>query len=90
MLNHRVESLQELREAACEGASFLISLGSDLVSKKWIVWDESRDTFLIHNYIDNSEQELNPEEVMNNQLTLIGEAMEKGKLYLDEDGGDEM
>lgn len=67
-----------------EAAEFFILLRSYLRSSKRIVWEEGQKMFFIINYIDDSEQELNEEQLMDRRYTNIGYAMTKGALFKDD------
>ena len=78
-----IESLDQLRVEAEDFAEFLIQLKGGLVSRKVIRWYEDDKKFWILNCIDDTEQCLTEKQIINNEHTLIGEAIEKKAFYKD-------
>jgi hypothetical protein len=78
-----IESLEQLKVEAEDFAEFLIQLKGGLVSRKVIRWDEDDKKFWILNCIDDTEQCLTEKQIINNEHTLIGEAIEKKAFYKD-------
>lgn len=58
----------------------MIALNFGLVSRKHISFDG--EIFYVHNYIDESKQELTESGFMDKSLTHIGHAMEVGALAI--------
>ena len=83
MENKKIENIEQLKSEAENGLDCFISLNGCLRSSKHIWYDEESNQFEIINLIDGSEQCLTPEELMNNEFTNIGEAMQKGALIKD-------
>jgi len=80
-----IASLEQLKKEANteEGRDFFILLAHGwLRSSKWIRWDDDERRFFVRNEIDDTEQELTEKQIMDNDYTLIGEAIEKGALFM--------
>ncbi len=77
----RIQTLEELKAESRDGAEFFILLNFHLRSSKWIKWEEETQVFIIHNYIDESEQVLSETEIMDEGLTNIGRAMKLGAFF---------
>jgi len=75
--------MEQLKSESKDGLECFIFLNDGLRSSKHIRYFADENQFEIINYIDGSEQYLTPEEMMNNDLTNIGIAMEKGALIKD-------
>ncbi|MFC1895647.1 hypothetical protein ACFL0Q_03150 [Thermodesulfobacteriota bacterium] len=80
----RIKSLEQLKRESEYGAPFFILLNYNLKSSKWIVWDDIEKLFHIHNFIDETEQELTDKQLMDKTWTNIGDAMIKGALFKDD------
>jgi len=81
----RISSLEELKEAAGDGADFFILLAGGFVrSSKYISYDSAEDRFWILNLIDSSEQSLKASNILKKQHTNIGEAITKGAFFKDD------
>ena len=78
----RVNSLDELKQI-CDGRmrDFFIQLNFGIRSTKAISYDRSADKFYIVNIIDDSEQELSSKEIMDENNSHIGKAIELGAFY---------
>lgn len=78
----RVKSLDELKQI-CDGRmrDFFIQLNFGIRSTKAISYDRSTDKFYIVNIIDDSEQELSSKEIMDENNSHIGKAIELGEFY---------
>lgn len=78
----RVKSLDELKQI-CDGRmrDFFIQLNFGIRSTKAISYDSSTDKFYIVNIIDDSEQELSSKEIMDENNSNIGKAIELGAFY---------
>lgn len=78
----RVKSLDELKQI-CDGRmrDFFIQLNFGIRSTKSISYDRSTDKFYIVNIIDDSEQELSSKEIMDENNSYIGKAIELGAFY---------
>lgn len=78
----RVKSLDELKQI-CDGRmrDFFIQLNFGIRSTKAISYDRSTDKFYIVNIIDDSEQELSSKEIMDENNSHIGKAIELGAFY---------
>ena len=78
----RVNSLDELKQI-CDGRmrDFFIQLNFGIRSTKAISYDRSTDKFYIVNIIDDSEQELSSKEIMDENNSHIGKAIELGVFY---------
>jgi len=93
----KIHSLEELKEAAgpqtfewrgkkftkC-GAEFFIVLAGIARSSKYISYDPASDRFWVWNMIDDSEQNLKATNILKKQHTNIGEAIEKGAFFKDD------
>jgi hypothetical protein len=81
----KIQSLEELKEAAGNGADFFILLAGGIArSSKYISYDPTEDKFWIWNMIDDSEQSLLAKNVMKKQHGNIGEAIQKGCFFKDD------
>ena len=78
----RVKSLDELKQI-CDGRmrDFFIQLNFGIRSTKAISYDRNTDKFYIVNIIDDSEQELSSKEIMDENNSHIGKAIELGAFY---------
>jgi hypothetical protein len=79
-----IESLEQLKEEAENLSEFLIQLRGGLVSRKIIQWHKDDRKFWIVNCIDDTEEWFTEEQIMDNEYTLIGEAIRKKALYKDQ------
>lgn len=79
----QIKSLAQLKKTlkSGDGKDFFILLNYGGRSSKWVSFDGK--TFYVINFIDGSEQELTPEELMDEKLTNIGRAIKKGAFYLE-------
>ena len=79
----QVKSTDQLKTILADGETkdFFILLNYGLRSSKAISYDGS-STFYVLNEIDDTEQELTEQELMNSDITNIGEAINKGAFYL--------
>ena len=79
----QVKSTDQLKSILADGETkdFFILLNFGLRSSKAISYDGS-STFYVLNEIDDTEQELTEQELMNSDITNIGEAINKGAFYL--------
>lgn len=79
----RVNSLDELKQmlASGETTEFFIQLNFGIRSSKAISYNEDTDTFYVLNEIDDTEQELNSEQMMDEDYTNIGKAIKFGSFY---------
>ena len=68
--------LEKLEQVDC-----FISLNGGIRSSK-SVWKQEDGVYTILNEIDDSEINLTKDEMFNTQKTLVGEAMNKGSLFL--------
>lgn len=76
----KVKSADHLKELVSEGHNdYFISFGIAR-SSKFINEGEDKDFFIL-NLIDDSEQELNADELFDKSKTNIGEAIEKGAFW---------
>jgi len=80
----RIESVEQLKDAASGGCECFIALVGCLRSSKYIHYDESDNTFAVINYIDGSEEVLSEEQLMDKDCSNIGVAMKRGALFLDD------
>ena len=78
----RVNSLDELKQI-CDGRmrDFFIQLNFGRHSTKAISYDRSTDKFYSVKIIDDSEQELSSKEIMDENNSNIGKAIELGAFY---------
>lgn len=83
--DQKVKSETELRNNANQtcGADIYITLVGYIRSSKQLWWEPAKKKYLILNFVDGSEQELSPKQLMNKNYTNIGYALEKGALYYD-------
>jgi hypothetical protein len=77
----RIESIEQLKAEAEQGAEFFILLNHGLRSSKDIVWDAKAKKFHIFNHIDQTEQHLTERQLMDRGFTNIGYAMKRGALF---------
>ena len=79
----QVKSVNQLKEILADGETkdFFIQLNFGLRSSKCVSYDG--ETFYILNSIDDTEQELSESELMNNDITNIGKAINCGAFYLE-------
>lgn len=78
----RVRTLNGLKRMIMNGThDFFIQLNFGLRSSKMIDYCPENDTFDIENEIDGTIQHLNSAQIMNEELTNIGKAMNLGSLY---------
>lgn len=77
----QIKTIEELKELASryKGLNCFIRLNFGARSSKHISYDG--DTFYVFNEIDESEDELTEDQLMDENYTLIGEAMRKGALW---------
>jgi hypothetical protein len=77
----RIEDLEELKNiATAQPTEVFIQLNFGLRSSKNIEYDADADSWLIYNYIDDTEQMLTSKQLKED--TNIIEALDKGALYL--------
>lgn len=78
----QIKSIEELKKESAEGADFFIMLHHGLKSSKHIRYYDIDKKFDVINMIDGSVQRLTEKGLFTKSN--IGEAIEKGALYLDE------
>lgn len=80
----QVKSINQLKDILVDGEAkdFFILLNYGLRSSKVMSYD-GNNTFYVLNEIDDTEQELTEQELMNNDLTNIGKAINNGAFYLE-------
>lgn len=83
MNNTQIRSIDHLKNIATEGIECFILLNGGLRSSKHIFYRDEDKSFVIINYIDDSTIILTEDELMDNNKTLIGEAIKLNSLYLD-------
>lgn len=77
----KVTSVEQLGKLVDEGhTDFFILLNFGLRSSKFINRADD-DKFFVCNLIDDSEQELTPAEIMDENFTNIGKAIKAGAFY---------
>lgn len=78
----QVKSMDQLKSILADGETkeFFILLNGGLRSSKTISYDGD-NTFYVLNEIDDTEQVLTEQELMNNDLTNIGKAINNGAFY---------
>ena len=64
-------------------SEFRMQLNGGVFSRKWISYDRENKNFHIENCIDGSRQVLTETRLMDSRITLIGEAITKGALWLE-------
>jgi len=79
----KISGLEELKQESMKGAEFFILLASVIRSTKHIRWDPEAKQFHIINRVDGSSQHLTEEQMMDKDVTNIGEAIRKGAFYKD-------
>ena len=79
----KIKSLQQLKRESRQGAEFFILLKFNLRSTKWIEWDAQNKVFNVINFIDGSEQTLTEKQLMDQEWSDIGHAINCGWLYKD-------
>ena len=72
-----IQSVEQLKEEACETSDFFIALNGGIRSSKSILFDEG--IFYIHNDIDESEEELTEEQLFS--VSNIGTAINKKAFF---------
>lgn len=79
----QINTLTQLKRLARAdgGMECRVHLNAGLVSRKHVSYDG--ELFYVHNYIDESRQELTEEELMSSKHTNIGKAMMIGALMQD-------
>lgn len=80
----QIKSINQLKDILADGEvkDFFILLNYGLRSSKVMSYDGD-NTFYVLNEIDDTEQELTEQELMNNDLTNIGKAINNGAFYLE-------
>ena len=80
----QVKSVNQLKTILADGETkdFFILLNYGLRSSKVMSYDGD-NTFYVLNEIDDTEQELTEQELMDNDLTNIGKAINNGAFYLE-------
>ena len=76
----RIRDIEQLKAEAKEGLDCFILLNGGLRSSKHIWYEEESNLFAVTNEIDDTHQEMTPDEIMDQEMTNIGEAMVKGAL----------
>jgi len=76
----KIKSLQQLKRESRQGAEFFILLKFNLRSTKWIEWDAQNKVFNVINFIDGSEQTLTEKQLMDQEWSDIGHAINCGWL----------
>ena len=79
----KIKSLQQLKRESKNGAEYFILLRFNLRSTKWIEWDAQNKVFNVINFIDGSEQTLTEKQLMDQEWSDIGHAINCGWLYKD-------
>ena len=78
----RIDSVDDLREVLAQGMQeFKMVLNHGVFSRKEIKL-EPDGRFWVFNHIDDSEFTLTAEELMDRNVTLIGEAVTKGAFWM--------
>ena len=79
----QVKNLQDLKRLIGEKNKhdFFIMLNYGLRSSKFIDYDYDTGMFYVMNEIDGSEQTLSEKEIMDEDFTNIGKALDYGALY---------
>lgn len=77
----QVKTFEEVKKLASRdgGADFIIALNFGINASYHLSWDGEK--IWVFSMVDDSEQELTPEEFMDPGQTNFKEAMEKGALY---------
>lgn len=76
----KIKDLQDLKERAKDGwLNCRVVLNYSCFSRKYLWW--FNDKFVVWNLIDDSTQELSPDELFDSGLTIIGDALNKSCLY---------
>ena len=76
----KIKSLQQLKRESKGGAEYFILLRFNLRSTKWIEWDAQNKVFNVINFIDGSEQTLTEKQLMDQEWSDIGHAINCGWL----------
>jgi hypothetical protein len=76
-----VNTLNQLKKLAVDGADFYIALNFGLKSSKTITYIPGNNTFEIFNDIDGSFDILTEEELFNQTYTNVGYALENNALF---------
>ena len=79
----KIKSLQQLKRESKGGAEYFILLRFNLRSTKGIEWDAQNKVFNVINFIDGSEQTLTEKQLMDQEWSDIGHAINCGWLYKD-------
>ena len=77
----KIESVEQLKKEAGEGAGFFIQLRNGVRSSKYISWNEEFKRFTICNEIDGSFQDLKEKHILKDSKGNIGAAIKLGALY---------
>ena len=80
----QVKSINQLKDILADGETkdFFIQLNHGLRSSKSMSYDGD-NTFYVLNNIDDTEQELTEQELMDDDITNIGKAINNGAFYLE-------
>lgn len=80
----QVKSINQLKDILADGEvkDFFILLNYGLRSSKAMSYDGD-NTFYVLNEIDGTEQELTEQELMDDDITNIGKAINNGAFYLE-------
>lgn len=76
-----VNSIDQLKKLAVDGADFYIALNFGLKSSKTITYISSNDTFEIFNDIDSTFDVLTEEQLFDQSYTNIGHALKNNALF---------
>lgn len=79
-----IKSIDELKKYAKTNCEAAVLLNGGLKSVKIIEWNENKKMFFIINCIDDTKQKLTEKDIFNKSKTLIGKAIKKGALRLEE------
>jgi hypothetical protein len=79
----QIKSVEELKTLALnKNIDCFIRLNFGLNSSKHIEYSPKRKVFFVLNHIDETFQTIPESKITDSQITLIGEAIEKGALWL--------
>ena len=83
MEDKTIRTIEQLKSASKDGLECFILINGGLRSSKHIRYFDDENRFEIIHLIDGKEEYLTPEQVMDQNISNIGDAMKKGALIKD-------
>jgi len=77
----QIKSIEQLKEESLGGSDFIVLLNYGLRSSKHIQYMKDSEKFWVWNLIDDSEQVLNEQQLMDKNITIVGDAMLNGAFF---------